>query len=52
MAAEIDDDPQFEYIVVGVGSAGAALARRLSCQFKVLALENGTKDDNDPPMDC
>lgn len=37
-----------DYVVVGLGGAGAAVARRLSCKWEVIGLESGTKDDDDP----
>jgi choline dehydrogenase-like flavoprotein len=37
-----------DYVVIGMGAGGAAVARRLACKYSVIGLEAGTKDDDDP----
>lgn len=40
--------PSADYVIVGGGTAGAALARRISNKYSVILLESGLDQDDDP----
>ena len=50
IVSKISDDCPWDYIIVGLGSAGSILARKLSddCSSRVLVIESGINHQDDP----